>query len=77
MLRHKLGRDNDQIFMTLNGHQHGAVHLTKTNAFGNPVYEIVDAYSLVPVPTAPNLTRGTLNEAIRQIDLTPSACEWM
>ncbi|KAG1248731.1 hypothetical protein G6F66_015488 [Rhizopus arrhizus] len=46
MLWDKLIRDNDQIFMTLNGHYHGAVHLTKTNAFGNPVEEMVVDYQM-------------------------------
>ncbi len=46
MLWDKLIRDNDQIFMTLNGHYHGAAHLTKTNAFGNPVEEMVVDYQM-------------------------------
>lgn len=37
MLWEKLIRDNDQIFMTLNGHHHGAAHLTKSNDFGHKV----------------------------------------
>ncbi|WP_287813524.1 LamG-like jellyroll fold domain-containing protein [Achromobacter sp.] len=46
MLSDKLIRDNDQIFMTLNGHYHGAAHLTKMNAFGNPVEEMVVDYQM-------------------------------
>ncbi|HAP26504.1 MAG TPA: modulator protein [Achromobacter sp.] len=46
MLWDKLIRDNDQIFMTLNGHYHGAAHLTKTNAFGNAVEEMVVDYQM-------------------------------
>lgn len=46
MLWEKLIRDNDQIFMTLNGHYHGAAHLTKTNDFGNPVEEMVVDYQM-------------------------------
>ncbi|KQQ32378.1 modulator protein [Duganella sp. Leaf126] len=46
MVWDKLIRDNDQIFMTLNGHHHGAAHLTKTNDFGNPVEEMVVDYQM-------------------------------
>ena len=46
MLWEKLIRDNDQIFMTLNGHHHGAARLTKTNNFGNPVEEMVVDYQM-------------------------------
>ncbi len=46
MLWEKLIKDNDQIFMTLNGHYHGAAHLTKTNDFGNPVEEMVVDYQM-------------------------------
>ncbi|MDT6961367.1 metallophosphoesterase [Cupriavidus sp. SZY C1] len=46
MLWDKLIKDNDQIFMTLNGHYHGAAHLTKTNDFGNPVEEMVVDYQM-------------------------------
>lgn len=46
MLWDKLIRDNDQIFMTLNGHYHGAAHLTKTNAFGHAVEEMVVDYQM-------------------------------
>ena len=45
MLWEKLIRKNDQIFMTLNGHYHGA-RLTKTNDFGNPVEEMVVDYQM-------------------------------
>lgn len=46
MLWEKLIRKNDQIFMTLNGHYHGAARLTKTNDFGNPVEEMVVDYQM-------------------------------
>ncbi|MCE4553791.1 metallophosphoesterase [Pelomonas sp. P8] len=46
MLWEKLIRDNDQIFMTLNGHHHGAAHLTKTNNFGNAVEQMVVDYQM-------------------------------
>ena len=46
MLWEKLIRDNDQIFMTLNGHHHGAAHLTKTNNFGHKVEEMVVDYQM-------------------------------
>jgi 3',5'-cyclic AMP phosphodiesterase CpdA len=46
MLWDKLIRDNDQIFMTLNGHHHGAARLTKINDFGNPVEEMVVDYQM-------------------------------
>jgi len=46
MLWDKLIRDNDQIFMTLNGHYHGGAHLTKTNDFGNVVEEMVVDYQM-------------------------------
>lgn len=38
--------DTDQIFVTLNGHYHGASRLTKTNAFGNRVEQIVIDYQM-------------------------------
>ncbi|MBE2319049.1 metallophosphoesterase [Solirubrobacter sp. CPCC 204708] len=37
---------NDQIFLTLNGHNHGAAHMRKTNAFGNSVDQIVWDYQM-------------------------------
>lgn len=46
MLWERLIRDNDQIFMTLNGHHHGAARLTKTNNFGNAVEEMVVDYQM-------------------------------
>jgi hypothetical protein len=46
MLWEKLIRDNDQIFMTVNGHHHGSAHLTKTNDFGNAVEEMVVDYQM-------------------------------
>ncbi|MEG3123914.1 LamG-like jellyroll fold domain-containing protein [Sphingomonas sp. GB1N7] len=46
MLWERLIRDNDQIFMTLNGHHHGASWLSKTNDFGNQVEEMVVDYQM-------------------------------
>lgn len=46
MLWDRLIRDNDQIFMTLNGHFHGSAHLTKTNDFGNNVEQMVVDYQM-------------------------------
>ncbi len=46
MLWEKLIRDTDQIFMTLNGHHHGAAWLSKTNEFGNQVEEMVVDYQM-------------------------------
>lgn len=46
MLWERLIRDNDQIFMTLNGHHHGAAHLTKTNDFGRKVEQMVVDYQM-------------------------------
>ena len=46
MLWDRLIKDNDQIFMTLNGHYHGASRLTKTNAYGNAVEEMVVDYQM-------------------------------
>ncbi|MDN4615935.1 metallophosphoesterase [Leifsonia sp. F6_8S_P_1B] len=42
----KLIRSNDQIFLTLNGHFHGASRLTKTNDFGHAVTEVVIDYQM-------------------------------
>ncbi|WP_217629117.1 LamG-like jellyroll fold domain-containing protein [Sanguibacter gelidistatuariae] len=42
----KLIRSNDQIFLTFNGHFHGATQLTKTNDFGNPVTEVLMDYQM-------------------------------
>jgi len=46
MLWEKLIRDNDQIFMTLNGHHHGGARLTKTNDYGSAVEEMVVDYQM-------------------------------
>ncbi len=46
MLWDKLIRDNDQIFMTLNGHFHGSAHLTKLNDYGNAVEQMVVDYQM-------------------------------
>jgi len=46
MLWEKLIQDNDQIFMTLNGHHHGAAHLRKFNAYGNEVHQMVVDYQM-------------------------------
>ncbi len=42
----ELIRSNDQIFMTLNGHFHGAARQTKLNDAGNPVTQIVIDYQM-------------------------------
>ena len=42
----KLIKDNDQIFLTINGHNHGAAHLRKTNDFGHSVDQIVWDYQM-------------------------------
>jgi Concanavalin A-like lectin/glucanases superfamily len=39
-------KDHDQIFLTINGHNHGAAHMRKTNAFGNSVDQIVWDYQM-------------------------------
>ncbi|WP_411986310.1 LamG-like jellyroll fold domain-containing protein [Shewanella sp. YIC-542] len=39
-------RKNDQIFMTLNGHHHGAARLTKVNDAGNKVEQMVVDYQM-------------------------------
>ena len=39
-------KDNDQIFLTINGHNHGAAHQRKTNAYGNSVDQIVWDYQM-------------------------------
>lgn len=44
MLWERLIKDQDQIFMTLNGHNHGAAYLKKFNDFGNEVHEMVVDY---------------------------------
>lgn len=44
MLWDRLIKDNDQIFMTLNGHNHGAAYLKKYNNFGNEVHQMVVDY---------------------------------
>ena len=46
MLWDRLIRDNDQIFMTLNGHHHGAAHQTRTNNFGRNVELMVVDYQM-------------------------------
>ncbi|WP_296650978.1 LamG-like jellyroll fold domain-containing protein [Paraburkholderia sp.] len=46
MLWDELIYNNDQIFMTLNGHYHGAARLTKTNAYGNAVEQMVVDYQM-------------------------------
>ncbi|TXI19233.1 MAG: modulator protein [Roseateles sp.] len=46
MLWNKLIHDNDQIFMTLNGHHHGAAYLRKYNDFGNEVHQMVVDYQM-------------------------------
>lgn len=42
----KLIADNDQIFLTLNGHYHGAAHIERTNNAGHPVTQILMDYQM-------------------------------
>ncbi|MGY1842272.1 metallophosphoesterase [Modestobacter sp. SYSU DS0875] len=42
----KLIKGNDQIFMTLNGHFHGATRLVKQNDFGHPVTQVLMDYQM-------------------------------
>lgn len=46
MLWDKLIAGNDQIFLTFNGHFHGASRLTKTNDFGHDVHEVLIDYQM-------------------------------
>lgn len=46
MLWNKLIADNDQIFITFNGHFHGATRLTKVNNFGHEVHEVLIDYQM-------------------------------
>ncbi|WP_300264750.1 LamG-like jellyroll fold domain-containing protein [Microbacterium sp.] len=46
MLWDKLIADNDQIFLTFNGHFHGATRLTKVNNFGHDVHEVLIDYQM-------------------------------
>ncbi|MDW5598347.1 LamG-like jellyroll fold domain-containing protein [Conexibacter stalactiti] len=45
-LWNQLIRDNDQIFLTVSGHNHGAAHLRKTNDFGHSVDQILLDYQM-------------------------------
>ncbi|MCP2637347.1 metallophosphoesterase [Microbacterium sp. HD4P20] len=42
----ELIKGNDQIFMTLNGHFHGATRQVKINDFGHPVHQILMDYQM-------------------------------
>lgn len=42
----ELIRKNDQIFLTLNGHFHGATRQVRTNDFGHPVHQILMDYQM-------------------------------
>ncbi|MFG6403395.1 metallophosphoesterase [Microbacterium sp. P04] len=42
----KLIKSNDQIFLTFNGHFHGATRLPKTNDFGHEVTEVLMDYQM-------------------------------
>ncbi|MDQ0645201.1 LamG-like jellyroll fold domain-containing protein [Microbacterium murale] len=46
MLWDKLIAGNDQIFLTFNGHFHGASRLTKINDFGHEVHEVLIDYQM-------------------------------
>ncbi|NHI16571.1 LamG-like jellyroll fold domain-containing protein [Microbacterium excoecariae] len=37
---------NDQIILTVNGHFHGSTMQTRTNDFGNPVYQVLTDYQM-------------------------------
>lgn len=36
--------DHDQVFLTFNGHHHGATRWDRTNSFGNPVHQVLIDY---------------------------------
>lgn len=40
-LWNELIRSNDQIFLTVSGHNHGTAHRTLTNDFGHPVHQVL------------------------------------
>ncbi|OCA93795.1 hypothetical protein ACU20_08140 [Actinobaculum suis] len=42
----KLIRKNDQIFLTFNGHHHGATKWERTNDAGHPVYQVLMDYQM-------------------------------
>ncbi|WP_018410162.1 LamG-like jellyroll fold domain-containing protein [Methyloversatilis thermotolerans] len=46
LLWDRLIRDNDQIFMVINGHNHGAARATRVNDFGNKVEQFVVDYQM-------------------------------
>ena len=46
MLWDELIASNDQIFLTFNGHFHGASRLTKVNDFGHEVHEVLIDYQM-------------------------------
>ncbi|MFZ5457002.1 MAG: LamG-like jellyroll fold domain-containing protein [Pseudomonadota bacterium] len=46
LLWERLIRDNDQIFMVINGHNHGAARTTRVNDFGNKVEQFVVDYQM-------------------------------
>jgi hypothetical protein len=45
-LWNQLIRDNDQIFLTVSGHNHGAAHLRKTNDLGHSVDQVLLDYQM-------------------------------
>ncbi|MGM4872178.1 metallophosphoesterase [Bradyrhizobium sp. 956_D2_N1_5] len=70
MLWDKLIRDKDQIFMTLNGHYHGAAYLSKINDFGNPVHQMVVDYQM-------DYQGGNAMMRLYEIDLTNNKIDVM
>ncbi len=42
----RLIKDNDQIFLVLNGHNHGSARKSRVNDFGNRVHEAVSDYQM-------------------------------
>ncbi|MBS5748534.1 MULTISPECIES: metallophosphoesterase [Actinotignum] len=42
----KLIRNHDQVFLTFNGHHHGATTWTRTNDAGHPVYQVLMDYQM-------------------------------
>ncbi|WP_197408632.1 metallophosphoesterase [Actinobaculum massiliense] len=42
----ELIKNNDQVFLTFNGHHHGATKWERTNEFGHPVYQVLMDYQM-------------------------------
>lgn len=63
MLWNELVNDNDQVFLTLNGHHHGAVQRVKKNAAGNDVLQVLMDYQMA-------FAGGNGNMGLIEFDLT-------